>query len=102
MKCSGDVSMRKIVRAESLAFSTAGACLALLLTAPLPAQDTARATSDSASAADVAAIRSAAAAYREALDRGDTPVIRAAWTADGDVIDGLGNVLLAGELAAVG
>jgi len=102
MKCSGDVSMKQIVRAERLAVSTAGACLALLLTAPLPAQDTARATSDAAPAADVAAIRAAAAAYREALARGDAPAIRAAWTADGDVIDGLGNVLLADELAAVG
>lgn len=101
MKCSGDGSMRQIVRAERLAVSTAGVCLALLLAAPLPAQDTARATSASAPAADVAAIRAAAAAYREALARGDAPAIRAAWTADGDVIDGLGNVMLAGELAAV-
>ena len=99
MKCSGDVSMRQIIRAGTLVVTTAGACLAVLLASPLPAQDTARPPSDSAPTADVAAIRAAARAYREALARGDTPAIRAAWTADGDIIDSLGNVVPAAEAA---
>jgi len=44
-------------------------------------------------AGDVAAIRAAAAAYREALAKGDAASIRAAWTADGDIVDGWGNRL---------
>lgn len=44
-------------------------------------------------AADVAAIRAAATAYREALAKGDRAAIRAAWTADGDIVDGWGNRL---------
>lgn len=43
--------------------------------------------------ADVAAIRAAAAAYREALAKGDTNAVKAAWTADGDIVDGWGNRL---------
>lgn len=43
------------------------------------------------SPADVAAIRAAAAAYRQALAKGDTNAVKAAWTADGDVVDGWGN-----------
>ena len=42
---------------------------------------------------DVAAIRSAAAAYREALAKGDTDAVKAAWTADGDIVDGWGKRL---------
>jgi len=78
-----------------------GACLALLLSAPLPAQDTAQTKPGPAPAADVAAIRAAAAAYREALARGDAEAIRAAWTADGDIVDSFGNLLPAGEVAAI-
>jgi hypothetical protein len=44
-----------------------------------------------ASSADLTAIRAAATAYREALAKGDAEAIRAAWTADGDIIDGWGN-----------
>lgn len=53
------------------------------------------------SPADVAAIRAAAAAYREALANGDAAAIRAAWTADGDIVDGWGNRLSAQDPAAV-
>lgn len=53
----------------------------------------ARGQQPAAAAADVAAIRAAAAAYREALAKGDAAAIRAAWTADGDIVDGWGNRL---------
>ena len=51
-------------------------------------------------AADVAAIRVAAAAYREALAKGDAAAIRKAWTADGDIVDGWGNLLPAENVVA--
>jgi hypothetical protein len=41
--------------------------------------------------ATVEAIRAAARAYREAVRKGDNDAIRAAWTADGDIVDGWGN-----------
>jgi ketosteroid isomerase-like protein len=47
--------------------------------------------------ADVAAIRAAATAYRAALEKGDAATIRRAWTADGDVVDGWGNLLSAAD-----
>lgn len=53
-------------------------------------------------AADVAAIRAAAAAYRAALAAGDAAAIRRAWSADGDVVDGWGNLLSAADVAAAG
>lgn len=104
MTSSVEVSMRTrpIVRGATSVVGVVGACLAVLLATPLPAQDTAQATARPAPAADVAAIRAAAAAYREALDRGDTAAIRAAWTADGDLVDSLGTILPAGEVAAAG
>jgi hypothetical protein len=45
------------------------------------------------SPADVAAIRAAAAAYRAALAKGDEHAVKAAWTADGDIVDGWGRRL---------
>ncbi len=51
--------------------------------------------------ADVAAIRAAATAYRAALATGDEAAIRAAWTADGDIVDGWGNQFLANDPAAL-
>ena len=48
--------------------------------------------------ADVAAIRAASAAYAEALARGDADAVKAAWTADGDVVDGWGNRSLPQEI----
>ena len=44
------------------------------------------------SAADVTAIRAAATAYRAALAKGDAAAIKAAWTEDGDAVDGWGNL----------
>ncbi|NDC63564.1 MAG: nuclear transport factor 2 family protein [Planctomycetia bacterium] len=51
--------------------------------------------------ADVAAIRAAAAAYRAALAKGDAEAMRAIWTADGDIVDGWGNRLLARDTDAL-
>lgn len=51
--------------------------------------------------ADVAAIRSASAAYREALSKGDVAAVRAAWTADGDIVDGRGNRILPQDAEAL-
>jgi len=51
--------------------------------------------------AEVAAIRAAAAAYRAAMAKGDAEAIRRAWTADGDVVDGWGNLLSAAEVTDV-
>ena len=51
-------------------------------------------------AADAAAIRAAAAAYRDAVVKGDVAASRRMWTADGDVVDGWGNVLPAAEAVA--
>jgi hypothetical protein len=48
--------------------------------------------------ADAAAIRAAAAAYRTALEKGDAAAIRRAWTADGDIVDGWGNLLPAADV----
>ncbi len=49
-------------------------------------------------AADAAAIRAASAAYRDALAKGDVAASRRMWTADGDVVDGWGNVLSAAAI----
>jgi hypothetical protein len=101
MKCSAAGSLRQLLWEARRVVGAAGACLSVLLAAPLPAQDTAQATAAQAPAADVAAIRAAAASYREALARGDAAAIRAAWTADGDIIDSFGTVVPAGEAVAV-
>lgn len=58
-----------------------------------------QAVETAASTADVTAIRAAAAAYREALAKGDAAAIKAAWTADGDIVDGWGNQLQAANMA---
>ncbi|MCE9630713.1 MAG: nuclear transport factor 2 family protein [Planctomycetia bacterium] len=51
------------------------------------------------SPADVAAIRAAATAYRESLAKGDADAVKAAWTADGDIVDGWGNRLQPQDIA---
>ena len=51
------------------------------------------------SPADVTAIRAAAAAYREALAKGDAAAVKAAWTADGDIVDGWGKRLRLQDVA---
>lgn len=50
-------------------------------------------------AADVAAVRAAATAYRDALAKGDAAAIRGAWAADGDVVDAWGNLLSAADVS---
>lgn len=45
-------------------------------------------------------VRAASNAYKDALDRGDAAAVAAFWTADGDIIDDLGNVTPGREAAA--
>lgn len=49
-------------------------------------------------AEDEAAIRAAAKAYIEALDKGDTARLAALWTPDGDIVDAAGRTLLGREV----
>lgn len=51
--------------------------------------------------ADADAIRAAAAAYREALGRGDAAALAALWAPEGDVVDDAGNVLPGRETASL-
>lgn len=51
--------------------------------------------------ADAEAIRAAATAYREALERGDAAGLAALWAPDGDIIDDAGNVLGGRETTAL-
>jgi len=51
--------------------------------------------------ADVAAVRAASQAYRDALATGDVAAVRAAWTADGDIVDSFGRRLRADEPGAL-
>lgn len=53
-------------------------------------------------AADEAAIRGRAAAYRAALAKGDSAAVKAFWTADGDIVDGWGGRLGPEEVAPAG
>jgi uncharacterized protein (TIGR02246 family) len=50
--------------------------------------------------AEEQAIRAAAQAYIAALKRGDGPALAEMWTADGDIVDGQGNVLKGREALA--
>ncbi len=63
-------------------------------------QATAPASRSEPAAADAAAIRAAAAAYRDAVVKGDVAASQRMWTADGDIVDGWGNVLSAAEAVA--
>ena len=75
-------------------FSTTAGLLAVWVVAAATMPNAcAQPATSAGSPADVAAIRAAAAAYREALAKGDTNAVKAAWTADGDVVDGWGNRL---------
>jgi len=67
----------------------AGLCAGFAVSAEPPARD-----------ADAAAIRAAARAYADALKAGDANTLAGLWTADGDVIDDLGQVLRGRETVA--
>jgi len=54
-----------------------------------------------ARAADAEAIRTAAAAYRTALEKGDAATLAALWAPDGDIVDDAGNVLLGRDTASL-
>lgn len=49
----------------------------------------------------VTAVTAASQAYKVALERGDAEAVKAMWTADGDIVDDMGNVTL-GRTAAEG
>lgn len=105
MPTASDSAWRSTV-AEGLGRCLAAAILAGCVPACLSAlaEDEPRTVSairEEAPRAEVAAIRAAAAAYREALAKGDTAAIREAWSANGDVVDGWGNHLLAADVANV-
>ncbi len=67
-------------------------CLAGMLAVGQAAEKT---LAEDGRAADVAAIRSAAAAYRGAVEKGDAAGVKQAWMPDGDIVDGWGNQLAA-------
>jgi hypothetical protein len=75
--------------------------LAIVATVSFQTATLAGETPSEAAAADVAAIRAAAAAYREALAGADEAAIQAAWTAEGDIVDSWGNRLLAQDPKAL-
>jgi ketosteroid isomerase-like protein len=72
------------------AFLTTVVLVSWPVTARCEERGTTVANAESTSAA-VEAIRATAAAYREAIRKGDSDAIRAAWTPDGDIVDGWGN-----------
>lgn len=80
----------------------ASATVCLPVTAEADEAIAARAVQAEAPAADVAAIRAAASAYRDALAKGDAASIQRAWTAGGDIIDGWGNLLSVTDVSAAG
>ena len=66
---------------------------------PRPA---ARAADTDRRAGDEEAIRATAKAYRDALAKGDAAAVAEMWTADADIVDGLGAVVAASAPAAFG
>jgi hypothetical protein len=84
---------RGAVSGYSVVSTAAGILVASVVAAATMPNACAQPGESAGSSADVAAIRSAAAAYREALAKGDTNAVKAAWTADGDIVDGWGKRL---------
>ena len=78
-----------------------GAIVTLVVVASGPGAVRAQPASAGGAPGDVAAIRAAAKAYREALVAGDTEAVKRAWTADGDIVDGAGNRLRPQDMAAL-
>ena len=71
---------------------------------PLAGKPPAKPSTPAATAAttsDTAAIHAAAAAYMQALERGDGNALAALWTADGDIVDEQGNVLKGRDTVAL-
>ena len=67
--------------------------VALAQPAAVPASPAGKPPAAVPAADDEKAIRAAAQAYMEALKRGDGKTLAEMWTAEGDIIDGEGNVL---------
>jgi uncharacterized protein (TIGR02246 family) len=89
--------MNRVVR-HALLFVTFRAAIALAMA--LVTALSARAAPDSR-AADEAAIRAAAKAYVEALDKGDAAGLAALWTPDGDIVDASGQTLAGSAAVAL-
>jgi len=90
-----------MIRVERHASSTASGigrgiavALACLGSAAAPAAPESR-------PADEAAIRAAAKAYIEALDKGDAATVASLWTPDGDIVDATGQTLVGREALAL-
>lgn len=79
------------------------AALTLLATvaAVVPTDGRGQSVGETGAAADRAAIRAAAAAYRTALAKGDAAAVKAAWTADADIVDGRGQRVRPADIAPV-
>jgi len=81
-----------------------GCLAALWFSAPAasaqPASAPAPGRAAAGAVAEEQAIRTAAKAYIEALKRGDGPALAEMWTADGDIVDGQGNVVKGRETLA--
>ena len=88
MSTAGPVR-RMVFRRCSVFAAALGHVIAWVAVAPLPPAS-AQAVASNGASADAAAIRAAAKAYREALAKGDAAAVKAAWAADGDIVDGWG------------
>lgn len=88
------VRLRRLLPA---AVTTLAAVAALLVPTGVCGQS----AGEAGAAADRAAIRAAAAAYRAALAKGDAAAVKAAWTADADIVDGRGQRLRPADIAPV-
>jgi len=93
LMCSAGSRPRGAVRSVPVLPMVMGLLATWLVAAGTMPAASAQAVEAAGSPADVTAIRTAAATYREALAKGDAAAIKAAWTADGDIVDGWGNRL---------
>jgi uncharacterized protein (TIGR02246 family) len=83
---------------HALLFTPCRAVMLLIMT--LVTAASAHAAPDSR-AADEAAIRAAAKAYVEALDKGDAAGLAALWTPDGDIVDAFGQTVAGRQAVAL-
>ena len=100
MLATGPMPRRDVGRC-SVFSTTVGLLVAWVVAAATMPDARAQAVASAGAPADVAAIRAAAAAYREALAKGDAKAVKAAWTADGDIVDGWGKRLQPQDMDAL-
>ena len=105
-RMSGPVGRRTMaalamLAADALPPMVLPAMLLAVATAPCTAQEPGRRTPAAPQRqADEEAVRAAARAYLEALDRGDGRTLAAMWTTDGDIVDDDGRVMNGRETVA--